>query len=340
MKNRSRIALMVGALFLLGTGSITAYQSMSNTIAIVDDGKVTQYETLDLYVGDVLENQEIVLGEQDTIMPSVGTKVEDGTKIIIHRWKPTVHVTHNGVTTTFRTDEKTVGDVLKLRNITLTEGSECSQPVDTEVTDRMAIDIKTREVVTEVIQQEIPFETQVEYTKDLKPDEEKVVTEGKPGVKESIVEIVQFGGEVIAETTKNEEVIMEPQAKVVQQGIKNAIVDPETGKVYEYTKALTLEATAYTDIPGDRWEGITATGRPTFLGMVAVDPKVIPLNTVLYVEGYGIAIAGDTGGAIKGHDIDLFFETSKEVYSFGRRQKEVYILKDQSIDVQKERKNN
>ena len=73
--------------------------------------------------------------------------------------------------------------------------------------------------------------------------------------------------------------------------------------------------------------------------MVAVDPKVIPLGTILYVEDYGIAIAGDTGGAIKGHDIDLFMNTRSEARSFGRRDKEVYILKDQNIDVQAERKN-
>ena len=73
--------------------------------------------------------------------------------------------------------------------------------------------------------------------------------------------------------------------------------------------------------------------------MVAVDPRVIPLGTKIYVEGYGVAIAGDTGGAIKGNIVDLFFNTNSECYTFGRRHGlDVYILEDQSIDVKAERR--
>ena len=67
--------------------------------------------------------------------------------------------------------------------------------------------------------------------------------------------------------------------------------------------------------------------------IVAVDPKVIPLGTKLYIQSldgtkdYGFAIAEDTGGAIKGNKIDLFFESSEQVYKFGRRKVKVYILK-------------
>ena len=337
MKNRGRIALLIGALFILGTGSITAYQSMSSTVAIVDDGKVTQYETQDLYVGDVLKSQEIVLGENDSVSPSIDEKVEDGTKIVIERWTPIVTLTVNGETNTFKTKAKTVGEVLLARNITMPEGSESSIPLLTEVTDGLNIEIKTRDVSKEVVQEEIPFETQVETTTALAAGVEQVLTEGKSGVKETVVEIVRFGGEIISQTAINEEVIMEPQTEIIQKGIQNALTCTNTGKIYEYKQAYTMQATAYTDIPGDRWEGITASGMPTFVGMVAVDPSVIPLGTIVYVEGYGIGIAGDTGGAIKGHKIDLFMQSSKEVYSFGRQTKKVYILSDQTIDVRSER---
>jgi 3D (Asp-Asp-Asp) domain-containing protein len=60
---------------------------------------------------------------------------------------------------------------------------------------------------------------------------------------------------------------------------------------------------------------------------VAVDPKVIPLGTNLYIEGYGYAVAADTGGAIKGNKIDLCFEESNsELRKFGRKNVTVYIL--------------
>jgi 3D (Asp-Asp-Asp) domain-containing protein len=96
-----------------------------------------------------------------------------------------------------------------------------------------------------------------------------------------------------------------------------------------YVKKLTMEATAYEPGPtsNGRWaSGYTACGYEAGYGVVAVDPDVIPLNTRLYIEGYGYAIAGDTGGAIKGNIIDLGFETVEECYEFGRRDVVVYVL--------------
>lgn len=337
MKNRRRIALLIVVLFLLGTGTIAAYQSRSKTIAVIDDGKVTQYETFDVYVKEFLETAEIKLNENDVVQPDLMTEIENGMKINIDRFKPTISLTINGTTTTFESTDKTVEEVLKSKGIELTEGSEVVPSIDTPLVDKMEIDVKTKEIKTEIRTVEIPFEREVKMSSELEPGVQKVKTPGKKGIKEQTVEIVHFGGVPVEETIKQVIIKEEPVKEVVVEGKKNVIVDQHTGKKYEYSSALTLEATAYTDVPGDQWYNKTATGRPTFKGMVAVDPKVIPLDTVLYVEGYGIAIAGDTGGAIKGHDIDLFFDSSSEVYNFGRKNKKVYILKDQNIDVRAER---
>lgn len=75
-----------------------------------------------------------------------------------------------------------------------------------------------------------------------------------------------------------------------------------------------LRATAYTHT-GNR----TASGIWPKRGHVAVDPKLIPLGTKLFVEGYGPAVAVDTGDAIKGHRMDVFFETEKEARKWGKR---------------------
>src|SRR5699024_2317005 len=98
-------------------------------------------------------------------------------------------------------------------------------------------------------------------------------------------------------------------------------------------KAMNMTATAY-DLsfqstgkrPGDKSYGITASGTKAKVGTVAVDPNVIPLGTRLYVDGYGFCVAEDTGGAIKGNRIDLFFNSTSEARNFGRRQVKVYIL--------------
>ena len=76
---------------------------------------------------------------------------------------------------------------------------------------------------------------------------------------------------------------------------------------------LTVTATAYT------LAGHTATGAPVGYGVVAVDPSVIPLGTRMTIPGYGEGVAADTGGAIQGAVIDLWFPTAAEAANWGRR---------------------
>ena len=92
-----------------------------------------------------------------------------------------------------------------------------------------------------------------------------------------------------------------------------------------YTAIMSMEATAY--LPSDGGgSGITAIGIPATYGVVAVDPGIIPLGSRLYIPGYGMAIAADTGGAIYGYRIDLCMESYAEAMNFGRRVVTVYVL--------------
>lgn len=91
----------------------------------------------------------------------------------------------------------------------------------------------------------------------------------------------------------------------------------------------TIEAivTAYTkNDPGMDGKGITFTGTKVRPGVAAVDPKVIPLGTVLFVPGYGYARAEDTGGAIRGNHIDLYFESRNEALKWGKKRMHVEIV--------------
>lgn len=92
-----------------------------------------------------------------------------------------------------------------------------------------------------------------------------------------------------------------------------------------YSKVMTMQSTAYTPNPPGG-TGITATGTIPKRGTIAVDPRVIPLGTRMYVEGYGFGVAEDTGGAIKGNIVDVCLPTKSEAYSWGRRTVKVYIL--------------
>ena len=104
------------------------------------------------------------------------------------------------------------------------------------------------------------------------------------------------------------------------QSVKNSNGEPS-----KYSKVLTVEATAYSSQdPGNG--NYTATGSRLKKGIVSVDPRLIPLGTKLYVEGYGYAVADDVGGAIKGHRIDLAYDSRSEALQFGRQTVKVYVL--------------
>jgi len=105
-------------------------------------------------------------------------------------------------------------------------------------------------------------------------------------------------------------------------------ININTIKKEENNHMMIMEATAYTkSVEEGTYKGITKSGTQVSRGTVSVDPRIIPLKTKLYIEGYGEAIALDTGGAIKGNRIDLYMDTKKEAFEFGRRDVKVFIIK-------------
>ena len=337
MKNRSRIALLMVALFLLFTVSITAYQSMSKIITLVDDNQITHYETDASNVQELLTQLEVTLGDKDVVEPALDTQITDNMKITIQRWKPTVHFSVNGEVTTQKTNAKTVGEFLTSIGVVLNEKDVVEPSQKQAIVDNINVIVKTREVKKEVEDRPMSYQKKVVETTDLAYGETKVSQQGKNGVKTVTVEREYLGKELVNENVLDVVVKEQPIDEIVLKGVQKSVKDAFTGENYAYTKVYDMQATAYT-ISDDGWGNKTASGMTTFVGMVAVDPKVIPLGTKIYVEGYGIAIAGDTGGAIKGNIIDLFFNSEKECYQFGcKHGLKVYILKDQNIDVRAER---
>lgn len=105
------------------------------------------------------------------------------------------------------------------------------------------------------------------------------------------------------------------------------VINPDIKKEEENNKYIIMKASAYTkSVEEGTSRGITRSGVSVSRGIVSVDPKIIPLGTKLYIEGYGYAVAADTGGAIKGNRIDLYMETKKEAFEFGRRDVKVFII--------------
>ncbi len=90
-------------------------------------------------------------------------------------------------------------------------------------------------------------------------------------------------------------------------------------------QAITVEATAYS---AEEMNSLTASGTYVRHGIIAVDPRIIPLGTRVYIPGYGVAVAEDTGGSIIGNRIDIAFDSYAEAVSFGRQIIEIYIISD------------
>ena len=122
----------------------------------------------------------------------------------------------------------------------------------------------------------------------------------------------------------------EAQEKEAQQvleqmpQLRDGYLETAHGTV-RYTNVMVMEASAYLPTDGGG-SCVTATGLPATHGVVAVDPDVIPLGTQVYIPGYGVAIAADTGGMIEGAMIDLCMEDYDDCMEFGRRDIDVYIL--------------
>lgn len=154
---------------------------------------------------------------------------------------------------------------------------------------------------------------EIEETRDIIEEEEKLLLK-------SIEE-----NKILLERVKSEKGEIQGLLSEIKKRI--AMVQPPgltlTGEWDMVATAYYAHGRGGNDINGN---GITAIGLRARKGIVAVDPRVIPLGTKLYIPGYGEALAADTGGWIKGNRVDLCFETLPECYRYGRRKIKIYLV--------------
>lgn len=190
-----------------------------------------------------------------------------------------------------------------------------SQPLHTE----SRFSEKLEETVQPIIRDTI-YKLDPEMDAEL----EKILEEGKDGKKVIITKVTYFeGSEWDREVVSTE--ITPPEDKMILRGSKIAWKTIETvDGLVTYWKKLRVYATHYDQrCPGcNEW---TAIGMRAGKGVIAVDPKVIKLRSKVYVPGYGFAVAGDTGGAIKGNIIDLGFDDARTA-GWSARFVDIYLL--------------
>jgi 3D (Asp-Asp-Asp) domain-containing protein len=222
------------------------------------------------------------------------------------------------------TSSATVGEVLDLLRIALGDLDRASPSPETPITDGIEIRI-TRVGCRQVERLEsVPHHTVVLADPERPAGFTKVLRDGSDGRLRQVWRVWEKDGVETARGLIGEEVVEEPVDAVVLRGTHGL-----ASRGGDWCQPLSMEATAYDPGPKScgKWaSGYTATGVKAEKGVVAVDDRVIPMGTRMYIPGYGFAVAADRGGAIKGMRIDLCYPTYEEAIQFGRRKVQVYLL--------------
>lgn len=320
-RNAKFILIVLALVSVLTMGFSTA---LGNDVELNINGKTKTVFTYEKTVGDFLKKEGIVLKNKDLVSPSLDKEIDKDMKIVISSPK-SYHIKDGNKTLIAEASGYTVADVLDNLDIKLNKLDRVSLPLDEIAKEGM--EIKIDRVVVENLDNkiEIPFETESRENKDMFEGEKKVITKGEVGQKTESLKNTYVNG--VLETTEvlKSEITKDPVKEVVEVGTKKGTVAPN-GK--NAKRVIVMQATAYDPTAGSK----TAMGTRARVGAVAVDPKVIPLGSKLYIESmdgfasYGYATAEDTGGAIKGNRIDLFYNSNAEANRFGRRNVKVYVL--------------
>ncbi len=338
---RLRIAALLTALTVATAALLNC---PIHTIKIFDGNKTYTVRTLNNNVAAVMENVKL----QSQIYEIEETKTQDYVTSVKITYGFPVYITQGDKTTRVEFCGGTVKDALALAGITPDKHDFVEPALNTEITETTYIDYTNIDYIQTTKQESIPFKTKKVYSNKLAAGEKKVTTEGENGVKEiTYTEKLVNGVSTEKKATKTV-TLTKAVTKKITVGTKGLDKIPynkdncvstlspkieielnENGVPVNYKSKMKVRATAYTHT-GNR----CATGVKPQPGYIAVNPKVIPYGTKMFIKTsdgkyiYGYAVAADTGGFIKKHPtgVDLFFDTESECRKFGVRSVEIYIL--------------
>ncbi len=264
-------------------------------------------------VGEALLQAGLMVYLADKVVPGLGTPVQPGMQVTIERAKPvTIWVDGRQVRT--RTLHDTVADVLAEMNIVLLEQDYAQPALDALVVPNAEIRVVRIKREIQIAHEYIPFETVWEADPELELDTQVLAQDGARGVRERRSLVTFEDGLEVKRELIADFVAQSPQPRVYKYGTKVVIrtLDTPQGPV-QYWRKIRMLATSYSastaGVSRDKsWYGRTRCGQNMRFGIVAVDPRIINLGSNIYVPGYGIGNACDTGGAITGKRIDLGYD--------------------------------
>jgi uncharacterized protein YabE (DUF348 family) len=299
----------------------------ANKVNIVKDNEKKTIWTTAGTVAELLKEQNIVLGNHDQISPKPQTAIKGKMSIDI---KIAFHLTYvdGGKEQQVWATSATVADFLTQQGIMLNELDRVEPSLTETISENGVVNVIRVEKVTDVVEEPVQFAVVTKKDDSLEKGKEKVLTAGVQGSVSRKYEVLLENGKEVARKLISEQNIKEKKDQVVAVGTKDLALQVSRGAV-ETGKEFYVSSTAYTaycnGCSGRTATGLNLRANPN-MKIIAVDPRIIPLGTKVYVEGYGYAIAADTGGAIKGYKIDVFMPTNQDCYRWGRKKVKIKIL--------------
>jgi len=294
---------------------------------VIVDGKEKQVQSTTKTVKDLLVEEHIEVSEHDKVYPSLHTSLEGTQKIMIQKAFPvTLHV--GGQEQQVWSTSTTVANFLKERQVSLSEMDRVEPALQEVMQQNMKVKVVRVEKVSDAVEEPIPFTELRQEDSSLRKGTEKVIQEGIEGKKKKVFAVIKEDGNEVLRNLQKEEIVQEEKNRIVAVGTKEeeSILGDVGGAV---ANEFYVEATAYSPYCGG-CQGVSAGGynyreNPN-MKLIAVDPRIIPLGTKVWVEGYGHAVAGDTGGAIKGNRIDVLMPTESQAEVWGRKRVKIKVL--------------
>jgi uncharacterized protein YabE (DUF348 family) len=296
-------------------------------VEIVKDNEKKTVWTTAATVAELLKEQKISLKSHDEVLPKPSQPIKAKMKVHLMVAKPFTLVDGGNQRQVWSTST-TVADLLKQQGITLNHLDRVEPSINDTVKKNDVVNVIRVEKVTDVVEEPIQFGVVSQLDSDLEKGTEKTLVEGVNGANSKQYEVILENGKEIARRLISSLETKSKQDKVVAVGAKEVAFQASRGQS-SGGQEFYVHATAYTascnGCSGNTATGLNLRANPN-AKVIAVDPRIIPLGTKVYVDGYGYAVAADTGGAIKGYKIDVFYSSNADAYRWGNRNVKITIL--------------
>jgi uncharacterized protein YabE (DUF348 family) len=293
---------------------------------VKDNEDKTIWSAADTVAG-LLKEQNITLNEHDHVSPDPQMAIKSRMEIKINS---AYHLTYvdGGKKKQVWSTSATVADFLTQQGIKLNKLDRVEPSLTETVKKNGVINVIRVEKVTDVVEEPVQFAVITKKDRRLEKGRAKTVKEGHQGLVWRKYEVVLENGKEVSRNLISEQQVKEKQDKIVAVGTKDLNLQVSRGES-DTGPEFYVNATAYTadcnGCSGQTATGINLRANPD-VKVIAVDPSIIPLGTKVYVEGYGYAVAADTGSAIRGYAIDVFVPNTSSAYRWGRRKVKIKVL--------------